>query len=275
MWLGAFLFGTVAYFQNTTISVPSEKLYYLNSPESILKSGLLGSIVTPDKEQKTRVFFHFVNKTHKKQQFVIHFNHGIKNYRFGYGISSEPGCAGVGGVKHFFDCKPVDKIGGVCFSTMLESGETISGICDGFTEANTTIESFFGNNKHIFPNKVSESNNVTEQIELFPSVIKSDVIRLGTHRNNFVDGDYGTTFKFVIKPVMIKASVIEISISPRGGRASMCFIQNGLVKLTPVVPTKHTLIIYKQTINPGESFIFETILPGGYSYPVEMHFSIH
>lgn len=275
MWLGAFLFGIVTCFQNTTISVPAEKLYYLNYPESIHRSGLLGDVTTPNKEQKTRIFFHFVNKTHKKQQFVIHFDHGVRNYKFGYGVSKEPGCAGSIGVKHFFECKPVDKADGIYFSTMLGVGETISGICDGTTSSATKVESFFGCNKNNFPHKISESVNVSEKIELYPSIDKPSVVRLGTNRNHLVDGDYGTTFKFSIKPIISKNSTVEVSISPRGGRASICFLQNGLVKSTPVILAKHIYVFYRQIIKPGDCITFDTMLPGGYSYPVEIHFSVH
>jgi len=55
----------------------------------------------------------------------------------------------------------------------------------------------------------------------------------------------------------------------RGGHLSLCFKYKDKVITTPVVAAKkqHTVCVFE--ILPNETYVFETILVGGYAYPVD------
>lgn len=273
VWYNAFLLGFVGFMQNPTASALPERLYYLNQPESIRQSGFLGQFVSPDGLQRSRVFFHFINKTGRRQNFVLHFDKGVKDFRFGYGISSSPGGAGKEAVKQFMLDSPTDKFGGVNFSMPVNPGAVISGICEGVTASNTNVVSFFGAEKNSFKNQVVESPNVNETKNIIIENNKVFKFRIGTKRDNLISGDYGTTFHFKVTS-KVSGKKLLVFVSPRGGHAALFFARGDDFISTPVIGAKQTRKLFEAPIKPGETLNFDTMLPGGYAYPLEIRLSI-
>lgn len=90
-----------------------------------------------------------------------------------------------------------------------------------------------------------------------------------------IDGDYGTSFNFLIKPNVLKPSRLKIIVSPRGGHASFGFSLFNVVGKSPLIGSKNIWTFYDKIVNPGEQLSFSVMLPGGYSYPLEYRFSIN
>jgi len=266
MWLGAYLLGAVVYSQNVSV-VSDEKLYYLNKPESIRSAGLLAKFETKS-AKNTRIFFHFINKTGKTQDFVLHINNSVSNFRMGYGTSFSPGAAGVAASLTFMQCEPKQKDGGVDFKIRIKPMMVISGICEGFVPEKTQVMSYFGSPPENKLYEVESSVNVNENIDIALSP-DTPVIRIGTKRKDYIVGDYGTTFKLNITSTFEKAKKFKLVMSPRGGHLSLCFKYKDKVITTPVVAAKkqHTVCVFE--ILPNETYVFETILVGGYAYPVD------
>lgn len=273
MWLNTFLLGFVGLLQvPTTLALP-ERLYYLNKPESVRQSGIVGQFVSPSGIQRSRVFFHFINKTGKKQNFVLHFDKGVKDFKFGYGISSSPGAAGKAAVKQFMLDAPIDKFGGINFSVTVNPGAVISGICEGITTSNTNVVSFFGAEKNTLKSQVIESTNVSETKNIVIENNKVFKHRIGTKRDGLISGDYGTTFHFRVTSKTSGKKLI-VFVSPRGGHAALFFTRNGSIISTPVIGAKQTRKLFETPIKQGETVDFDTMLPGGYAYPLEIQISI-
>ena len=273
MWL-AISFGFLCLFQNELVSSPPERLYYLNSPESMRKPGVVAQFSTPNISQKTRVFFHFINKTHQKQTWVLHFNHGVRDFRLGYGVAYYPGEAGAKGTANFYAAKPVNKNDGIELKVDLNPEDTVSGVCEGVTVEKTDVVAYLGTKDTTLNYQVLNTENVVElnKFDLCEKVKKN--IRIGTKRKGYIDGDYGTTFQFIVCPQIKHPSKLKIMISPRGGCASLCLFSNGLPTMSPVIGARQAWKAYEVDIKPGDNFSFETILPGGYAYPIEIRFSI-
>jgi len=249
----------------------TERLYYLNYPESVRSIGTVARFVTPTSAQKTRVFFHFVNKTHRQQPFVIHFKNNLKEFKFGYGVSESPATAGTTGAVNFLNSKPTDKEGGAKLEIMLKPGYTVSGMCDCVTLESTEVVSYLGDTTQNLSYKVKESSNVTESLDVSYSPTYQK-LRIGTKRDGMIDGDYGTTFRYRFTHPLSKAVLLRIVMSPRGGRLSLPFVSKDGVKVSPMIPARGRWAVYEVSIPPGGLFAFETVLPGGYCYPLELRF---
>lgn len=269
------LLGSALIFQDNLVALSPERLYYLNSPESIRSSGVVAQFKTPPSPQKIRVFFHFVNRTSISQEFVLHFDKSMTQFRLGYGISYSPGFAGQVGVKNFMSSKLVDKFGGIKLSLNLKPGCTISGICDGETTDSTNVVAYLGSMSNTTKYKVLESSNVNEHIDVSLNPGSKQNIRIGNKRKGMIDGDYGTSFNFLVKPNILKPSRLKIVVSPRGGHASFGFSFFNIAGESPLIGSKNTWTFYDKNILPGEQLAFSVMLPGGYSYPLEYRFSIN
>jgi len=256
------------------VSSSPETLYYLNSPESIKLPGIVARFKTPA-SQKIRVFFHYVNRTSVNQDFILHFDKSVKQFRLGYGISYSPGFAGQIGITNFMSSKLVDKFGGIKLSLNLKPGHTISGICEGATTNSTNVIAYLGSMSNSMQYKVLESKNVNEKIDIVLNQGSKKNIRIGNKRSGMIDGDYGTSFNFLIKPNVLKPSRLKIIVSPRGGHASFGFSLFNVVGKSPLIGSKNIWTFYDKIVNPGEQLSFSVMLPGGYSYPLEYRFSIN
>jgi hypothetical protein len=266
MVLGAYFLGAIMCAQQVSV-VSGERLYYLNQPESVRSDGLLAKFETQPADN-TRIFFHFINKTGKTQEFVLHLNQSISKFRLGYATSPSPGAAGVNAAYNFLKCEPKQKDGGIEFKIKLQPQVVISGICEGFMPDKTQVTAYFGSVKENKLYQVKESVNVTENIDI--NLDKDNqVVRIGTKRKDFIDGDYGTTFKLSITSSSDKPKTYKLVMSPRGGHLSLCFKHNNTLLTTPVVPAKHHYTVCTFEFLPGSVYTFETILVGGYAYPVE------
>lgn len=258
---------------DTSVLPPSSPtLYFLNTPETVKQEGVLANFHILGKEP-SRIFFHFRNFTGSAQTFRLAISGSALNKaRWGFIKSLHPGVAGSRAAEKFMTMTVKNDPIGISLSARVRHGETISGIVEGvpINKAGATVKVQMGRSEsNVHGSLIQKYNNYdTTKIK---SIAEGEKIafRLGELSPGGVDGEYGSTLRFVLVNTSIKQKV-KLSLSPRAGAIMFVYSINGVVTCTKIIPTYRDTAIVTLYLKPNEKVTIETFIAGGWCYPCEL-----
>lgn len=244
---------------------------FLNLPESIREAGYTASFDVV-KDEKTRVFFHFCNKTKEDLYFTAP-NVNMYDAKYGVNVNYSPGVAGARAVYAFYKSKPsnIDSI-----KILVPSRQTISGIIEGKPK-DIRWMSYFNSPSDMLLNQVLKVKKVGD-FELVDSTIVHDLqfkndrayVRFGHEDMQGFKGSFGVSHKFRLANNTDKNQSYEVKVSPRGGNLIFAYNSAEGAKHTPLLLAKRWYSIEKVALKPKEEWWMENIVTGGFNYPVQI-----
>ena len=258
------LFAPPAYAQSKT-------LHYLNIPESVRVPGIIGQgVILPGAH--ARIFFHFANKTSGDLTFKLSTDEMLKNHKSSLSTEYFPGDAGSKAVSRFLWDHSIASPARIDLSQVVKPGWTISGIVEGDATKVTSYVASLGDGP-VVPGMVTLTSNLPEWCSSFTLLDQQTKRILIGEKHSGIDGDYGCTDIIQIKSGAKVARKLKITISPRGGSASVPYTINNNLRNTGLLQARSKNVIYCP-INPGETLTFTTIPAGGFNYPVRIEVSL-
>lgn len=264
LWLGVFACCA-------TSSLAQGAVYFLNVPESIRTPGTIHSTAVGAGE-RSRVFFHYCNKTGKDQKFTLDIEEEMGSLRTGIATAFFPGEAGTKGMNRFLADKPHK--GKASLVTVVKRGWTVSGVVEGVSEKPSKIVATMGEGPLLSNIQYITSPYLFWQ-DVRPITHGETVkFRIGERIEGHIAGDYGSTIRVGVVQKAEKESVLTVSVSPRGG--DLVFVYNYLGKIlnTPTLRAKRDKKLFSRKVAPGETVTLDAFPIGGYNYPVEVIFRL-
>ncbi|MBS1722834.1 MAG: hypothetical protein JSS66_07635 [Armatimonadetes bacterium] len=244
----------------------SDKLYFLNTPETVRASGLLAEGRVPA-GTNARFFFHFVNATHKTQQFDLEGPNKNGFDRYGMSVDTSPSNAGASAMYAFLMNPAPDRR--QVLSVTVPAWHTVSGIAETVTADTGTYRCSMGNGDLVRGANVLVSETLcnTVEMELTSGLHK---FRYGGAVIGGQKGEYGIGQMYRFRNTTKKALRVVVSVSPRGGNGCVVYRLNNTVKRTGRLLAKSVCRLAGIDLWPGQYAEFFTMPAGGMSYPVEL-----
>ena len=248
----------------TWASTPNT-LIFLNQPESVYHTGVLGRIEVTAGEHY-RVFFHYVNKTKTKQIFQI--TGPLQQTVGGTSVQEFPGPAGSAAAALLLDQMPAS----FPIKTMVMVGQTVSGVIDGIASKNGSVIAQLGaSTKMINGSKVVLSPYVWQNVEVNNS-LPSVAFSLGQDIAP-IFGSYGAMFHFEVTNPSKHTQKVTITFSPRGGDMILAYQLQGHTHTSPMIAGRHIGVLFSGKLHPGDKLNFNTVNAGGWNFPVRFEIS--
>lgn len=238
-------------------------LIFLNDPERVRQGGTL--FLKPyNANTSTRVFYHYLNCTGAKTDFVVTTSGEVTCFGAGNSTHYRPEVAGYTATRRYFTttATPPRTSRGELLRIALDAGDTVSGVFDFASDSPGAMRVAMvphgktSDGAAMVPkSNALFSQTVNQEIELKPG--KSVRIGAGGKR-----GEYGIVFS-----IKFDAAQCRLEVSPRGGPLSLVYMVGSAVKSTGCIHARGRSNLLIEAKGPT---VVRMMPQGGSSYPLEI-----
>jgi hypothetical protein len=246
-------------------AVAYSDLYFMNSPETLRSTGVLHNLsLKPN--TKSRLFFHYLNKTGATQNFTIRSDKKILA-QYGHAVSPDPSKAGLAAYNNLIGGKKKERKLDIVI--VVPSGHTVSGMIDVNADEESKVVVALGQANTNINTTLFTAQSFFKQHLISLKGTDSQKIRIGNGVIGEFKGDYGTNHEIVARNDSKAPLEVEIYVSPRGGPINLGYVLNGTWRTTGLIPAYSNVRLAKVRLAPGQVLSLSHVITGGFNYPVE------